>query len=115
MFTDKKTLCNVLQSDRFWNDLKEIVKVFEPCLYVLRLADRETPAMGQLYFYVRKMDGILTSLKNALNQMEEKYTNQPGPNTGTKVAMNNFLRSKDKEDLVLGTKFGNVQCQRARQ
>ena len=46
------------------------------------------------------MDGILTSLKNALNQMEEKYTKQPGPNTGTRM-MNYFLRSKEKEDLVL--------------
>ncbi len=91
-------MCNLVQSDRFWTDLQEIVKLFEPCLYILRLADRETPAMDQLYFYVRKMDKIVSTLKMTLNQMEEKYNKQNGPNIDTNI-MNYFLRSKDNLDL----------------
>lgn len=91
-------MCNVLESDRFWSDLKDIVKVFELCLHILRLADRECPAMDQLYFYVRKTNIILTTLKNSLNQMDDKYDKQPGPNIYTKM-LNYFLRTKENEDL----------------
>jgi hypothetical protein len=44
------------------------------------------------------MDQILTSLKNSLNHMEDKYVKQPGPNIDTKM-INYFMRTKDKEDL----------------
>ncbi len=64
----------------------------------MRLADRETPAMDQLYFYVRKMDKIVDTIKDVLNIAEDKYAKQPGPNIDSKI-MNYFLRSKEKEDL----------------
>lgn len=89
---------NIIQSDRFWIDLGEIVKVFEPCLFILRLTDRESPAMDQLYFYVRKMDELVNTLKNTLNLAEDKYNRQPGPNLDSKI-INYLLRSKDNEDL----------------
>ena len=54
--------------------------------------------MDQLYFYVRKMDNIVSTLKNKLNEMEDKYDNQSGPNLETNI-MNFFLRSKDTMDL----------------
>jgi hypothetical protein len=93
----EKTLVNIIQSDRFWNDVETIVKVLEPCLYVLCLADRESPSMDQLYFYVRKMDKLIVTLKETLNVTEDKYNRQVGPNLESKI-MNYFLRSKEKVD-----------------
>lgn len=98
MFQIERTICNVIQSDRFWNDLSDIVTVFEPCLYVLRLADLQSPAMDQLYFYVRRTDALMDLLKEQLNQMEEKYIKQQAPNFLSKM-MNYFLRSKEKIDF----------------
>lgn len=65
--------------------------------------------MDQLYFYVRKMDAILSTLKTTLNQMEDKYTRQQGPNLETNI-INYFLRSKDNLDLasLIVQKDGNV-------
>ena len=94
----EKTLVQIIQSDRFWTDLQNIVKTFEPCLFILRLADKECPAMDQLYFYVRKMDTLVSTLKETLNQTEDKYSRQTGPNIESKL-MNYFLRSKDKHDV----------------
>ena len=93
----EKTLVNIIQSDRFWNDVDTIVKVLEPCLYILRLADRESPSMDLLYFYVRKMDGLSVTLKETLNLTEDKYNRQNGPNLESKI-MNYFLRAKEKAD-----------------
>jgi hypothetical protein len=67
-------------------------------LYLLRLADRETPAMDQLYYYVRKMDRIVGTVKEILNLAEDKYSKQPGPNIESKM-MNYFFRSREREDL----------------
>ena len=93
-------LVNIIQSDRFWTDLQNIINIFEPCLYILRLCDRESPAMDQLYFYVRKMDGLLPTLKETLNVTEDKYNRQTGPNLYSKV-INYFLRSKEKFDTEI--------------
>lgn len=97
-FQIERTICNIVQSDRFWSDLSDLVTVFEPCLYILRLADRQSPAMDELYYYVRRMDAIVELLKAQLNETEDKYEKQPGPNLETKIA-NYFLRSKEKTDL----------------
>ena len=93
-------LVNIIQSDRFWTDLQNIINIFEPCLYILRLCDRESPAMDQPYFYVRKMDGLLPTLKETLNVTEDKYNRQTGPNLYSKV-MNYFLRSKETFDTEI--------------
>lgn len=103
----EKTLCNLVQSDRFWNDVKVIVKMFQPCLYILRLADRQTPAMDQLYFYVRKMDTLISYVKKSLNELDDQYSKQEGPNIETKI-MNYFLRSKDNVDLKAVLETSNI-------
>ena len=72
--------------------------MFEPCLYILRLADRETPAMDQLYLYVRKMDDLVSTLKSVVNQAEDRYAKQTGPNMDSKM-MNYFIWANDKENL----------------
>lgn len=54
--------------------------------------------MDQLYFYVRKMDELISTLKDTLNQTEEKYSRQTGPNLDTKIT-NYFLHSKEKTDI----------------
>jgi hypothetical protein len=46
------------------------------------------------------MDEIFSTLKTVLNQTEEKYNRQPGPNLDSKI-INYFLRSKEKQDLNL--------------
>jgi hypothetical protein len=64
----------------------------------LRLADLQAPAMDKLYFYVRRMDSLMELLKDKLNESEDKYEKQQGPNLETKM-INYFLRSKEKSDL----------------
>ena len=95
----EKTLGKILQNDRFWRSLKEIVKVFEPCLYILRLSDKQTPAMDQLYFYVRKMDAIIGRLKEVLNTAENSFSKEVGVNFQSKM-MNYFMISKEKNSLT---------------
>lgn len=43
-----------------------------PALFLLRLADRNIPAMDQLYFYVRKMDTMIEHMKDMIEILEEE-------------------------------------------
>lgn len=91
-------LTRLLQSERYWECLLQIVKVMEPCLYILRLADRQSPAMDLLYFYVRKMDGIVERLKESLNTIEDRFNSEDG-NTFHSKMMNYFMMAKETSNL----------------
>jgi hypothetical protein len=79
----------------FWDHLLLIVQVFKPVLKVLRLCDKRAPAMDQLYYFVRKMDGIITKIKDKLNYLENKYEECTGVTTSTKV-VNCWLRQNKR-------------------
>lgn len=66
----------------------------KPCLFLLRLADLQSPAMDKLYYYVRKMDSVIASLKQSLNDLEARFNNQNGENYHSKI-INYFVYSQD--------------------
>jgi uncharacterized protein (UPF0335 family) len=59
--------------------------------------DRESLAMDRLYFYVRRMDYVVGTLKKVLNMAEERFANQLGKSTDTKM-INYFLRARKKDN-----------------
>jgi hypothetical protein len=79
----------------FWDHLLLIVQVFKPVLKVLRLCDKRAPAMDQLYYFVRKMDGIITKIKEKLNNLADEYEECAGLTTGTQM-VNCWLRQNDR-------------------
>jgi arsenate reductase-like glutaredoxin family protein len=86
----------LIQSDLFWDHLKVVVKLYKPLLVLLRVSDKRTPAMDQLYFYVRKMDESIGKIKEKLNELELEYDNIIEGQNFTTQMLNYFLRQKEK-------------------
>ncbi len=72
-----------------------------PCLFLLRLCDLQSPAMDKLFYYVRKMDGIVASLKRTLNELEERFQNNIGNDYHSKM-INYFVYGQEKSSLTNG-------------
>ena len=68
-------------------------------MFLLRLADLQRPAMDKLFFYVRKMDDVVSSLKQSLNDLEDRLKNHSGADYLSKM-INYFVYSQDEESLA---------------
>ena len=65
-----------------------------PMLFLLRLADRNTPAMDQLYFYVRKMDSAIHDMKDVIDKIEGEISNSiSGEPIGYKMICKFYLKN----------------------
>jgi hypothetical protein len=53
--------------------MKTLLRSMFPALLVLRLADKTSPAMDKLYFYVRRMSLALERSKELLDGLEQHY------------------------------------------
>lgn len=54
--------------------------------------------MDLLYYYVRKMDGLVERLKDSLNSIEDRFQNEEGATFHSKM-MNYFMLSKETQVL----------------
>lgn len=74
MFTKiKAPVLDVISSEKFWDHVKKVTQALMPALFLLRLADRNIPAMDQLYYYVRKMDTTINTMKAAIESIENNF------------------------------------------
>ena len=90
-------LSKLLQSERLWNDLNVVVRSVYPALLILRLADKKTPGMDKLYFYVRQMDEAIVRSKFLLDSIEEKYQDSNNNFSKNKM-MQYFLQTNEISD-----------------
>jgi hypothetical protein len=63
---DRKHL-SLVKSHEYWDIMRILVRAVFPMLLVLRLADRKSPVMDKLYFYVRRMDNTMEKSKRLLD------------------------------------------------
>ena len=80
-----------------WNDLNVVVLAVYPALLILRLADKKTPGMDKLYFYVRQMDEAIVRSKFLLDSIEEKYQDSNNNFSKNKM-MQYFLQTNEISD-----------------
>lgn len=91
----RDSILEVITNNEFWDHVAAITTAFMPTLFLLRLADRNIPAMDQLYYYVRKMDGTINKTKDVVDGIERVMKDRCGyTSTGT-------LTSKEIEKFYL--------------
>ncbi len=64
-----RDLAKVLEEKEFWQALYQVTKTLFPILRILRLADRSSPGMDKLYYFVRKTDEALEKSLVDLNML----------------------------------------------
>jgi hypothetical protein len=79
------SLIKLLKSEKLWNHMSLVCKVFAPAIYLLRIADKSSPAMDKLYYYVRKMDEAMTVLTDKMDEIEERINVEGGQDIRTKM------------------------------
>ena len=62
-------MVGLLKDNDFWKAIVTVLRVLNPCMHVLRLADKSSPGMDRLYFYVRKTDESLKRLAGDLDDL----------------------------------------------
>jgi hypothetical protein len=98
------SLTKLLQSDRMWNDVTTLVRAVYPGLLLLRMADKKTPAMDRLYYYVRQMDTTMERSKKLLDDIESKYKGANNRFSNNKM-FEYFLQTTEITDYC--NEFGN--------
>lgn len=66
-------LMKLLTSERMWTDVIKLISCLHPALLLLRLADKKSPSMDRLYYYVRQMYELLMLSRNKLDDLEDNY------------------------------------------
>lgn len=81
-----------------------------PTLFLLRLADRNIPAMDQLYYYVRKMDSTINKVKDVLENIENSIRESTSSNgTISSREIMKFYLCKDKtNEAAITTKITSL-------
>ena len=79
-------LVDIIASEKFWDHVTKVTKIFMPALFLLRLADRNIPAMDQMFYYCRKMDTTITTMKAIVETLESDI--KASSNTATGTPMN---------------------------
>jgi hypothetical protein len=92
-------------SERFWKFVEQVIQAFYPGLLLLRLADKKSPAMDKLYFYVRQMDNTMTNSKALLNLMEHKIQQVDDEDTNIAAKMIRYFLKSDVDQRVLAWTF----------
>jgi hypothetical protein len=106
----KDPILEVIENPTFWEHVSAIVSAFMPTLFLLRLADRNIPAMDQLYFYVRKMDSTIDKVKDILETIE-KTVREGTSTTGTlssRDILKFYLCRNKTNDTSIATKVTNL-------
>lgn len=79
-------IAKLLQMDKLWDQFTILVKAVYPILKVLRLADKKSPSMDQLLYYVRMTDKAIRKSITELNHfMTDVDVVQDGPSVTTQV------------------------------
>jgi hypothetical protein len=98
----------VINNEVFWDHVAAVTTAFMPMLFLLRLADRNIPAMDQLFYYVRKMDSTINKTKEVVDVIEgiiKGWCTRNGTGTGT-------LTSKDIIKFYLSKSSSNTSALR---
>jgi hypothetical protein len=99
-----KDVCSLLQSERLWQLIEQVIQAFYPALLLLRLADQKSPAMDKLFFYVRQMDATIERSKSTLNLAEDMiFDVDSNSNNVDAKMMRYFLRSEKDKRLLANT------------
>lgn len=80
-----------------WSHVRSALRAIFPGLLILRLADRQKPAMDLLYFFVRRMNMTLQRSKEILDAMETDYQSHGRLDVQT-CMLNYFLPATDAID-----------------
>ena len=78
--------------------------MFVPTLFLLRLADRNQPAMDQLYYYVRKMDVTINKVTSVLDSIESTIRESTGcvaPVIPERDVLKFYLNEERRSETVL--------------
>jgi hypothetical protein len=103
MKKSNRGVCSLLQSERLWHFIEQVIEALYPALLLLRLADQKSPAMDKLYYYVHQMDKTIKNSKAILNLSENLINEAIGDDHNISAKMIGYFLKTDIDQCILAS------------